>query len=560
MLTHLSINNMAIIESLQLDLQRGMTVLTGETGAGKSIIIDAISLLIGDRASTDLIRHHEDKAVIEGIFEVEANESLKNILSALDIEMDNQLVVKRTIRRTTNGQIRVNGQLVTANQLREIGAQLIDIHVQHDTHRLFSPEFNYEVLDNMALDESMKQLNVQYSEALKTFIQARQAYLDFKKNAAEIHARIDLLAFQKNELEKANLKPGEMEELEERRAIISNADKLHSSFSTILQQVNDDGGALEKLYEALHLTTSMQTLNPSLDQAATMINDIYYGLEEYADLISQQLGSLSYEPEELEDIDARLSALQQLKRKYRMEIEEIIAYYEKICEELLQVEDSEHYEQSLVLKVKETNKKLIQAGEQLNDARKVISDQIKESLIAELQDLQLPSAVFDVQFTRQKNDNILTGVYYNHGLYDIQFLLSTNKGEPPKPLHKVASGGELSRVMLALKTILNRGQLISTIIFDEIDTGVSGVVASSIGSKMVEIAKMKQILCITHLPQVASLADHHIHVSKHEKEGRTVTKVKDLNLEERTVEIARMLSGEDITASAMENARQLLHA
>ena len=560
MLTHLSIKNMAIIESLQLDLQQGMTVLTGETGAGKSIIIDAISLLIGDRASTELIRHHEDKAVIEGIFEVKANESLRNKLALLDIDMDNQIVVKRTIRRTTNGQIRVNGQLVTANQLRDIGSQLIDIHVQHDTHRLFSPEFNYEVLDNMALDESLKQLNDRYSEALQTFTKARQSYLDFKKNASEVHARLDLLAFQKNELEKANLKPGELEELEERRSVISNADKLHKSFSTILREINDDGGALEKLYEALHLTTSMQPLSQGLSEAATMINDIYYGLEEYADLISQQLGSLSYEPEELEDIDARLSALQQLKRKYRMEIEEIIAYYEKICEELAQVEDSEHYEQSLVQKVKETNKKLIQAGELLNDARIEISDQIKKSLIAELQDLQLPSAVFDVQFTRQKNDNILTGTYYNHGLYDIQFLLSTNKGEPPKPLHKVASGGELSRVMLALKTILNRGQLISTIIFDEIDTGVSGVVASSIGSKMVEIAKTKQILCITHLPQVASLADHHIHVSKHEKEGRTVTKVKDLNLGERTVEIARMLSGEDITDSAMENARQLLHA
>ena len=560
MLTHLSIKNMAIIEALQLDLQPGMTVLTGETGAGKSIIIDAISLLIGDRASTDLIRHHEDKAVIEGIFEVAPSDSLLHKLAQLDIEMENQLVIKRTIRRTSNGQIRVNGQLVTANHLREIGAQLIDIHVQHDTHRLFSPEFNYEVLDNMATDDTVKQLNRDYAEALAAFFKARQEYLGFKKNSDDVQARLDLLSFQKNELEKAGLKKGEMEELEERRSIISNADKLHSSFSAILHSLNEDGGALEKLYDALHLTTAIQPLSPGLSDATTMINDIYYGLEAYGDLISQQLGSLSYEPEELEDIEARISSLQQLKRKYRMEIEEIIDYYEKICQELLQVEDSEHYEQSLVQKVKEANKKLIHVGEKLNGARQEIAAKIKASLISELQDLQLFNAQFDVQFTRQKNENILTGTYYNHGLYDIQFLLSTNKGEPPKPLHKVASGGELSRVMLALKTILNRGQLISTIIFDEIDTGVSGLVASSIGSKMVEIAKTKQILCISHLPQVASLADHHIHVSKSEKNDRTVTKVKNLDLKERTLEIARMLSGEDITDSAIENARQLLHA
>ncbi|MCL1951123.1 MAG: DNA repair protein RecN [Turicibacter sp.] len=560
MLTHLSIKNMAIIESLQLDLQPGMTVLTGETGAGKSIIIDAISLLIGDRASTDLIRHHEDMAVVEGIFEVEANDGLKKMLGDLDIEMDGQIVIKRTIRRATNGQIRVNGQLVTASHLRQIGAQLIDIHVQHDTHRLFSPEFNYEVLDNMAIDDSLRELNKEYAEALQSFIKSRQDYLDYRKNSEEVQARLDLIQFQKNELEKANLKIGELDELEKRRSVISNSDKLHSSLTSILQLVNDEGGALEQLYDALHLTTAMQALDPALGEAVTTINDIYYGLEEYAGTISHQLGSLSYEPEELEALDARISVLQQLKRKYRMEVEEIISYYEKISSELAQVEDGEHYGQSLVQKVKETNKHLLHVGERLNEARKSIAGQIKTSLIRELADLQLSNSQFDVQFTRQKNENILTGTYYNHGLYDIQFLLSTNKGEPLKPLHKVASGGELSRVMLALKTILNRGQLISTIIFDEIDTGVSGLVASSIGSKMLEIAKTKQILCITHLPQVASLARQHIHVSKYEKANRTVTRVKELDLHERTLEIARMLSGEDITESAMENARQLLHA
>lgn len=560
MLTHLSIKNMAIIESLKLDLERGMTVLTGETGAGKSIIIDAISLLIGDRASTDLIRHHEDTAVIEGIFEVEISAPLGQKLAAYGIEYEGQLVIKRIIRRTSNGQIRVNGQLVTANQLREIGALLIDIHVQHDTHRLFSPDFNYHVLDNMALDNTIVCLNQEYAVSLKVFNQAKDAYIEFKKNSNEIRHRLDLLIFQKNEIEKISLRKGEIEELEERRQIIANADKLHTSFNYILEVVNGDGGALEQLYEVLHQTTALKGLDSGLAGAETLMNDVYYGLEEYADKIAHQLSQLSYEPEELEEIDSRLSVLQQIKRKYRMEVDEIIDYYEKISEELLQVDDSAQYERNLVKDLKEAHKAMILAGETLNQARSEIAEKIKSGLIEELKDLQLFNAQFDVEFTRQKTDNILNGTYFAHGIYDIAFLLSTNKGEPPKPLHKVASGGELSRVMLALKTILNRGQMVSTLIFDEIDTGVSGLVASSIGAKIVEIAKAKQVLCITHLPQVASLANHHIHVSKFEKDGRTVTTVKTLTLEERTVEIARMLSGEDITASAMENARQLLHA
>lgn len=558
MLSHLSIQNMAIIEALELELNQNMTVLTGETGAGKSIIIDAISLLIGDRASTDLIRHHEEMAVVEGIFEIKENKPLKVYLEQHEIPFDTQLVVKRTIKRSGSGQIRVNGELMTANQLKEIGQYLVDIHVQHDTHRLFNQEYNYQLIDHFDTSEKIEQYNLSYAQALKSYQIAKKKYLDFKKNAEEIQRRLDLILFQKNEIEKVKLKEGELEELEERRHLILNSDKLHKSYNQILYLLKGDGGALEKLYETYNTTQSLALIDNELESTASQMGDIYYGLEEFLATITSKSDELNYYPEELDEIESRLNELQQLKRKYRMDIHEIMAYYAQIVEELAQVEDSEHYEQLLHETLKTSHSALISAGELLNEERKKIADGIKTQLVLELKDLQLYNAQFDIEFNRMRTDDILNGIYTSHGIYEITFLLSTNKGEPMKPLNKVASGGELSRIMLALKTILNRSQFVSTIIFDEIDTGVSGQVASSIGSKMKEIAKQKQVLCITHLPQVASLADHHIHVTKYEKNGRTVTSVNELNIDQRTQEIARMLSSNNITESALLNAKQLL--
>lgn len=558
MLSHLSIQNMAIIESLELDLNSNMTVLTGETGAGKSIIIDAISLLIGDRASTDLIRHHEEMAVVEGIFEIEDNQPLKAYLTEYEIPYETQLIVKRTIKRSGSGQIRVNGELLSANQLKEIGQYLVDIHVQHDTHRLFNQDYNYQLIDHFDTSEKVRSLNEAYQEALNGYQVAKKKYNDFKKNAENIHKRLDLIIFQKNEIEKINLKVGEFDELEERRHLILNSDKLHKSYNQIMHHLKGEGGVLERLYETYNLTQSLAQIDTELEPTVSQMGDIYYGLEEFLSMISSKSDDLNYYPEELDEIESRLNELQQIKRKYRMEISEIMTYYEQIVEELAQMEDSDHYEKMLVQDLEMAHANVIKTGEALNTERVKIAQGIKLQLIKELHDLQLFNAQFDIEFKRVKTDDFLSGTYSSHGIYEIVFLLSTNKGEPLKPLNKVASGGELSRIMLALKTILNRGQFISTIIFDEIDTGVSGQVASSIGTKMKEIAKQKQVLCITHLPQVAALANHHVHVSKHEKNDRTITSVQELNFDKRTQEIARMLSSDDVTESALLNAKQLL--
>ncbi len=558
MLSHLSIKNMAIIEHLELDFKKNMTVLTGETGAGKSIIIDAISLLLGDRASTDLIRHHEEAAVIEGIFEVTENKPVKKYLSALGIEVEDQLLIKRIVKRVGNGQIRVNGELLSATQLKEIGQYLVDIHVQHDTHRLFQNEYNYQLIDHLDLTGEAAEKNRAYQLALATYNQAKQEYLSFKRNAEETQRRMDLMIFQKNEIEKAQLKSGEFEELEERRNLILNSDKLHKTYSQILQSLTSDGGALERLYHAYTSTQNLSSIDETLTPAVGQMGDIYYGLEDFVNVISSKLDELNYYPEELEEIEMRLNELQQLKRKYRLEINEIIHYYEQLVNDLSLFEDAGHYEETLYAAVEQAYHVVISKGEELNERRMEVADGIKEQLVKELKDLQLFNAQFDVEFKRLAIEDRLETIFFTHGIYDIQFLLSANKGEPLKPLNKIASGGELSRIMLALKTILHRGQCISTIIFDEIDTGVSGQVASSIGVKMKDISKEKQVLCISHLPQVASLADHHLHVSKHEKNGRTVTQVKELSFEERMKEIARMLSSDNITESALLNAEQLL--
>ncbi|HAX73065.1 MAG TPA: DNA repair protein RecN [Firmicutes bacterium] len=558
MLSHLSIKNLAIIESLEFDLNENMTVLTGETGAGKSIIIDAISLLMGDRASSEMIRHDEEVAIIEGVFEVTHNTALKSMLKHLDIEAEDQLIIKRTLKRAGGGQVRVNGELVSINQLKVIGNYLVDIHVQHDTHRLFQTEHNYELIDNFDLSGHTNMMSQEYLQQLGNYQSTRQKYNDFKKNADEISKRIDLILFQREEIEKAHLKIGEYEQLEERRQIILNSDKLHKTYTQVIHALNGDGGVIETLYEAMTGTQYIATLDDTMNVTSTQVSDYYYGLEEVLSNMNAKLDELNYSPEELEEIEMRLNELQAIKRKYRMEIDELLDYYAKISEELTSVEDSEQYEQGLINDILAAYNELITSGEALNESRLKLAKQIENELVSELKDLQLNNTQFEIEFNKMELSDPLKDTFISHGLYDIQFMLSTNKGEPMKPLHKIASGGELSRLMLALKTILNRGQSISTIIFDEIDTGVSGQVASSIGSKMKEIARHKQVLCITHLPQVASLANHHIHVTKNEKNNRTVTSLSYLTIEERTTEIARMLSGDNITLQALENARQLL--
>ena len=552
---------MAIIESLSLDLNEKMTVLTGETGAGKSIIIDSISLLLGERARADVIRHNEDKAVIEAVFSVPIKASLQQFLEDNDIDYDEAegLVIKRTIKRAGGSQIRLNGSIVTVNQLKELGEMLVDIHVQHDSFRLFQPEMYYSLLDNLVQSDKIIVLRQAYLDTLADYRRALVVYKDFKAKSEDMEARLFQLSGEKEELAKVKLVSGEFEDLIKQRDLMASSDELHSIFSDILEATNSDEAALELLYPILKQVDDLVKINSKFEPLLTQIRDVYYNLEDFTQTITREKGKLTYDPGELDQVEERISDLRRLERKYKMDIAELIQYEKQITLELAQFENVDEYEEDLINEIKDSHQLLIKRGEALNDAREMIANKVKAALVKELQDLKLPNAQFDVLFTRIATDDVMKGHYSSNGLYEIDLLLSTNKGEPPKPLSKVASGGELSRIMLALKSILNRGQLIGTIIFDEIDSGVSGQVATSIGAKMQEISGYKQVLCITHLPQVASFAHHHLHVSKMDSDGRTVTKVNYLEGEARVHEIAVMMSDEKVTEASLGNAREMLN-
>lgn len=560
LLSHLSIKNMAIIESLSLDLNERMTVLTGETGAGKSIIIDSISLLLGERARADVIRHNEDKAVIEAVFNVPIKAGLQQFLEDNDIDYDQDegLVIKRTIKRTGGSQIRLNGSIVTVNQLKELGGMLVDIHVQHDSFRLFQPEMYYGLLDNLVLNDKVSKLREDYLKSLTDYRDAVTAYKGFKAKSEDIEARMFQLNDEKDELVEAKLSAGEFEDLAQQRDLMASSDELHSIFSEVLEATNGDEATMELLYPVLEQVEDLVKINSKFEPLLTQIRDVYYNLEDFVGTMMREKSKLTYDPSELEVIENRISDLRRLERKYKMDISELIVYEKQINEELSQFENVAEYEEDLINEIKDSHKLLIECGEALNDVRVKIADKVKKALVKELQDLKLPNAQFDVLFTRVATDDAMRNNYTSNGLYEIDLLLSTNKGEPLKPLNKVASGGELSRIMLALKSILNRGQLIGTIIFDEIDTGVSGQVATSIGAKMQEISNYKQVLCITHLPQVASFAHYHLHVSKTDNDGRTTTQVHYLEGEARVHEIAVMMSDERVTEASLSNAREML--
>jgi len=551
---------MAIIESLSLDLNEKMTVLTGETGAGKSIIIDSISLLLGGRASTDVIRHDEDKAVIEAVFGVPVKAGLKKFLDDNDIDYDEDegLIVKRTIKRTGGSQVRLNGSIVTVNLLKELGGMLVDIHVQHDSFRLFQPEKYYSLLDNLVKTDKIIVLRGGYLDALGDYRRALVGYEDFKAKSEDTEARLFQLNGEKEELSAAKLVAGEFEGLVEQRDLMAATDELHSIFSEVMDATNGDDAALELLYPVLEQVEDLVKINSKFEPLLTQIRDVYYNLEDFTHTMTREKGKLVYDPGELEQVEERISDLRRLERKYKMDVAELIEYEKEITLELAQFENAPEYEEDLVNEIKDSHQLLVERGEALNDARVMIADRVKKALVKELQDLKLPNAQFDVKFSRVATEDVMKGNYSSNGLYEIDLLLSTNVGEPLKPLNKVASGGELSRIMLALKSILNRGQLIGTIIFDEIDSGVSGQVATSIGAKMQEISEYKQVLCITHLPQVASFAHQHLHVSKTDSEGRTTTQVHYLEGDARVHEIAVMMSDEKVTEASLSNAREML--
>ena len=552
MLSELSIANFAIIESLSISFEKGLTVLTGETGAGKSIIIDAIHLLVGGRGSSDFVRHGEERAEIEGLFLLENASTVYDKAQELGIRIEDDMVVlRREITKSGKSVCRINGKLVTIAILREMGGSLVDIHGQHEHQELMDESKHLFLLDQFG----SKQITTSLSEYEQIFAQYEQAIRKLKSlndNEQQVAQRVDLYQFQLNEIVQAQLQLDEDEKLMDEKKRLSNFEKIFESVQTSYNALKDEQKGLDWISLVMGEMETAAELNPEYKDMAETVSNSYYMLEEVAGSLRGQLDNLEYDPQRINEIEDRLNEINGLKRKYGQTISGILEYGAKIEEELETLLNKETHIDQLKKVISSLKKDLIIEGNELTSLRKKLAAQLTDAIHNELKQLYMQKTVFEVKINSGETFISKTG------MDEVEFYLSTNPGEPLKPLSKIASGGELSRIMLALKSIFSKHREITSIIFDEVDTGVSGRVAQAIAEKIHKVSTDSQVLCISHLPQVAAMADTHLYIEKETQEGRTKTRVKELDHEGKIKEIGRMISGVEITDITKKHAQELL--
>lgn len=549
----MTIKNFAIIESLSLTFQEGMTVLTGETGAGKSIIIDALGLLVGGRGSADFIRHGEERLELQGLFALaEDNLACRNALIENGIDAsDDMVVLERSLFRSGKNSCRINGKLVTTVLLRQIGSKLIDIHSQHEHQELMNEEFHLSLLDRFASDK-IKLALTKYQTNFKEYQTIEKEWQNWTKNERELAQRLDMLRFQQQEIENANLQAGEEDRLLEQKNILANFEKLNENLQGAYAAIQGEPGGLEFVGEAMRQMETAASIHTDYKAVSEAISSSYYMLEDSMSQIRQSLDQLEFQPEELSQIESRLNDLNQLKRKYGKTIEDIIQYEQEISSEMEKLTDSESHVGHLETKLATLKTELTKQAATLTDIRKKAAVTLEKQIKQELNQLYMEKAIFSVRFEANKME--LTEL----GQDSVVFYMSTNPGEPLKPLAKIASGGELSRMMLALKTIFSRHQGITSIIFDEVDTGVSGRVGQAIAEKIYAVSVGSQVLCISHLPQVAAMANHHYYITKKVQNKRTTTSVTVLKGVEKVEEISRMIAGIEVTELTKQHAKEMI--
>ncbi|GIO23180.1 DNA repair protein RecN [Oceanobacillus sp. J11TS1] len=554
MLTELSIKNFAIIEELSLSFHEGLTVLTGETGAGKSIIIDAIQLLAGARGSVDFVRHESNKAEIEGLFFIDHDRHpVYQVGKAYGVEIsDEQIVLQRTITSSGKSICRVNSKLVTLAILREFGKTLIDIHSQHETQSLMDNEQHIDFLD-LYLGDTIREAKKDYQEIYYRLEQLKKKYRNLNDNEQEMAQRLDLLQFQQQELTEAHLVPNEDVEIEEERNQLANYEKIHKSLSDAYHALYGEQRGLDLISQAQLSLQDGSDLDPFIAEKLEGMSNHYYMLEEITFEIRNYLDQLQYNPERLNELEQRMDELNRLKRKYGPTVEEMLDYLGRVEEEIEQITNRESHLNTLVTEIEELEKDALLEAEQLHHLRKQAAEQLTNDIHRELKDLYLEKTTFSIDFEDSAQRKLKP-----NGYDKILFRISTNVGEPLKDLTKIASGGELSRIMLALKKIFSKHQGITSVIFDEVDTGVSGRVAQAIAEKIHEISLESQVLCITHLPQVAAMADTHKFIQKKEKANRTFTSVVELTGKDLIEELSRMITGTKLTETAKEHAKEML--
>lgn len=554
MLSSLTIKNFAIIDKIQIDFQPKMTVLTGETGAGKSIVIDALGLLAGGRGSADYIRKGKKKALLQALFILPKNAPAYRILDEVGISYDdNGLILQRELYRNGHNICRINGELVNLTNMRRVGETLIDIHGQNEHQELMRPDKHLSLLDSFA-NKQLRVLKDKYSESYQQYRKEKASLEKKEKNEKDWVQRLDMLQFQVQEIKTAQLQPEEEEQLAEEKEQLDNYQAIHDALENSYQLLSgEENDALGQVGSVMEQMQRVAEFSPDLGQISQRITDAYYGLSDSVRDVSNQLATMEWDEDRLDQIEHRLDDIHQLKRKYGNSISEILNYYQKIKSELkgMQQTDADSDEQKE--RVDELFKKSKQIARQLSSERKKSAVQLEKAVHKQLKALYMEKAVFSVKFLQGTDERL-----NSEGLDQVEFYIQTNPGESMGPLARIASGGELSRVMLALKTIFAQRQGVTSIIFDEVDTGVSGRVAQAIAEKISLIAQSSQVLCITHLPQVAAVSDHHYLVTKHVQDGRTETRVERLRQSEKIEELARMLAGTEITDLARKHAAELL--
>lgn len=547
MLTSLKIENVAIIESAAIEFGCGLNVLTGETGAGKSIVIDSINAILGERTSRDIIRTGAQSAKVYAVFE-DVNERVRNFLdeNGIDCE-DGVLIINRTLSREGKNVCRINGAPVTVSMLREIGSELIDIHGQHDNQSLLSPEKHCGFVDSFAGNAD---LITDYREKYGRLCEIRSKLKKLTTDESSKSQRIDFLTYQIDELEKAEITIGERDELKARKSLINNSQKVIESLNIAYEALKADGAGIDMITDAESEISDASAYMEALGEASEKITDIRYELEDIAETVRDAMTEVDFDPSELENIDERLDLLYRLSKKYGDTEEEMLEYLEKARAELDNIAFSEERVKELQKQEKEALAETKTAACKLTESRKTAGEKLSNAICSELEFLDMPN----VRFVVKCNDIGLT----ENGKDEIEFLISANAGEEPKPLAKIASGGELSRIMLAIKNVLAETDGVDTMIFDEIDTGVSGRAAQKIAMKLRSASKGRQVICVTHLAQIAAQGDVHLYISKSVSDGKTYTNIKSLIEEERVAEIARIMGGMEITKLQLESAREML--
>lgn len=551
MLIQLNIKNFALIEEIKVEFAEGFNILSGETGAGKSILIDAIDYVLGGKFSKSLIRTGEEKAFVEAVFSID-NELVKGELDELDIEYEDIIIISREYTLSGKSIIKVNGRSLIIAQLKKIREKILDIHGQHQNQTLLDRGSHIIYLDNFIGDK--------IKEPLKKFSELKERLSEIKSKILKINGNedreklIDYTKFQIDDITKGNLRVGEEEELKEEFNYLSNAEKINNSLKVSCELLNyreDGNSVVESLSKVISELSSVEKNSQIIGEKKAIIEEAYYNIEEVSRELRDIQEDTVYDENKLEKINGRIYEINGYKKKYGNTIEEVIEYLNKLKENYNELVNASEILKELEEEENKVLSEMKKIGNTLHEIRKEFSEKLKSSLLKELSYVGLEKSTMEIQVKLCEN-------YNERGFDEVCFLISTNTGEPVKPLEKVLSGGELSRIMLAFKCVFADKDGISTLIFDEIDTGVSGAVAQRIGEKMYQVSLNHQVLCITHLPQIAILSDYHYFVSKSIKDNKTYTSIKILNKDEKINQVATMLGGNEVTKATYENVKEML--